>query len=202
MKKPKISVVIPYMEVDEGKRAVLHRLTKSLKGHDEIVVVSNWKEGYAVPINKGLAVAQGDYMIVMNDDLVQLEGDLSDLCNPDAVTSPLVDGKAQPFWGCCFCLPRWVYEKTGGLWEGYRVSYFDDDDFINILKMNNVPMKSVASVNFENVDGGGRTLHAFPDHQEFFEENRQKYIERWGGDPESVSFYFSQLGKFPKTPNE
>lgn len=198
----KVSVVIPYMEVDPEKREVLHRLTKSLKGHDEIVVVSNWKEGYAVPINKGFAVAQGDYMIVMNDDLIQLSGSLRDLCDPEAVTSPLVDGKEQPFWGCCFCVPRWVYEKTGGLWEGYRISYFDDDDFINVLRLNEVPMKSVPSVNFENVDGGGRTLHAFPDHNEFFEENRKRYEKRWGAEPQIVNQYYEQFGTFPKVPDE
>lgn len=194
----KISVVIPYMEVDADKKKVLKRLTDSLVGHDEIIIVSNWKWGYAKPINLGLSIAQGDYMIVMNDDLILRQGTLRDLINPNSVTSPLVDGQKQPFWGCCFCIPRWVYETVGGLDEGYRISYFDDDDYINKLRLNNIPMTGINSVNFENVDGGGRTLHTFPDHQEFFEENKKHFIEVWGGTPQEVDDYWNKHHKLPK----
>lgn len=195
-----ISVVIPYMESDEGKMAVLNRLLDSLedKGANEILVVENWKAGYAVPINFGLSQALGDYLMVMNDDLIFREGTLDLLTDPNAVTSPLVDGRAQSFWGCCFCIPRWVYEKIGSLWEGYRISYFDDDDYINILRQNDIPMHSVQTVNVENVDGGGRTLHTFPDHREFFEENRQTFIHRWGGLPDEVTRFFNTHNRLPK----
>jgi GT2 family glycosyltransferase len=175
-----LSVIIPYMEAFPEKREILKRCTSSLRGHSEIILVSNWKEGYAVPINKGLKIANGDYLLVMNDDIFQNAGDLQDLCNPESVTSPTINGHAQPFWGCCFCMPRWVYEKTGGLDERYRISYFDDDDFIFTLQSLDIPMTSVPSVNFVNPDGGGTTLHTFPDHQAFFEENRQKFLEKWG----------------------
>lgn len=178
--KVNLSVVIPYMEADSGKRAVLKRCTDSLIGHDELIVVSNWKEGYAKPINKGLAIARGEYMLVMNDDVILLEGDLKELCDPMAVTSPLVNGErpSTGIFGCVFCIPRWVYEQTGGLWEGYEISYFDDDDFIMTLKQSNIPMKSVPSVKFSHPDGG-RTLHTFPNHNEFFERNKLIFQKRW-----------------------
>lgn len=183
----KLSVVIPYMETDPEKHKVLERLLDSLKGVDEILVVENWKDGYAVPINFGLSQASGDFLMVLNDDLVMNKGtDLRDVCDINFVTSPSIDGKEQPFWGCAFCIPRWVYAKVGGLDERYRVSYFDDDDYINELRKNNVPMKCVPTVNFENVDGGGRTLHTFPDHQEFFEENKKRFIEKWGHTPQEM----------------
>lgn len=193
-----ISVVIPYYECDAGKPAVLERLVQSLKGHDEIIISSNQKEGYAIPINRGLRIAHGEYMIVMNDDLILRKGSLTLLPDPSAVTSPLIDGWRQPFWGCCFCIPRWVYETVGGLWEGYRISYFDDDDYINILRSKNIPMKSQPLVEFENVDGGGRTLHTFPDHAEFFKENKELFIKRWGGDPDQVSGFWGKFGRLPK----
>ncbi len=198
----KISVVIPYYESDPGKPAVLKRLTDSLRGYHEIIISGNVKEGYAIPINRGLRTAHGDFLIVMNDDLIMDPGcTLADLCDPDAVTSPLIDGIEQPFWGCCFCLPRWVFEKTGGLWEGYRVSYFDDDDFINVLRQNNIPMHSAPLVNFVNVDGGGRTLHTFPDHNEFFAENKERYRERWGEYPDKINAFYEKHGRLP-TPDD
>lgn len=178
----KLSVVIPYMEAFPEKRDILKRCTQSLVGHDEIIVVSNWKEGYAVPINKGLKIANGEFLLVMNDDIYLETGNLKDLCDPNAVTSPLINGQRQNFWGCCFCIPRWVFEQTGGLYEGYRISYFDDNDFIEVLKQNEIPMKSVDTVNFINPQGG-TTLHTFPDHKEFFEENRKHFEQRWGYSP-------------------
>lgn len=194
----KVSVVIPYMEVNEGKRDVLERLLDSLNGYDEILVVENWKDGYAVPINFGLSQASGDFLIVMNDDLVMDEGgDLRDICEPGIVTSPTVDGNDQSFWGCVFCIPREVYEKVGGLDERYRISYFDDDDYINTLRKHKVEMRSMPYVNFWNPSGGGTTLHEFPDHNEFFAENKEKFIEKWGYTPDEMTAYFNQYGKLP-----
>lgn len=186
------------MESDPDKIQVLERLLDSLKGADEIIVVENWKAGYAVPINFGLEQATGDYLMVLNDDLKMDQGaSLKDLCDPNHVTSPTIDGNEQPFWGCAFMIPRWVYEKVGGLDERYRVSYFDDDDYINELRKAGVPMKCMPYVNFWNVDGGGRTLHTFPDHNEFFEENKQKFMEKWGYTPDELTSYFNQYGKLP-----
>lgn len=174
----KISVIIPYMEIDPEKRQVLADTCKSFTGADEIIVVSNWKEGYAKPINKGLAIAKGDFLVVMNDDLDWHGASLKRLCDPEAVTSPKVNNKEQEFWGCAFCLPRWVYEKTGGMYQGYRISYFDDDDFWMTLKQKEIPRRCVTRVNVTTQ--GGRTLERFPDRNEFFEENRKHFQSRWG----------------------
>lgn len=166
------------MEADPGKQAILERCLDSFRGADEIIVVENWKAGYAVPINYGLSQATGDFLMVMNDDLIWDGGSLKRLCQEDAVTSPVVNGQQQDFWGCAFCIPRWVYEQVGGLYEGYRISYYDDDDFVNTLKQAGIPMRSVPTVNVQHPEGG-RTLHTFPDHQEFFEENKRLFESRW-----------------------
>lgn len=176
----KLSVIIPYMEAFPRKIDILERCLNSLVGEDEVLVIENWKEGYAVPINYGLSQASSDFLLVMNDDIQQIRGDLKDLCDPTAVTTPIEDGqKAKYIWGNCFCLPRWVYEKTGGLDERYRISYFDDDDIIFTLQELGIPMKTVESVEFSNPQGG-TTLHTFPDHNEFFEENKQRFLRKWG----------------------
>lgn len=198
MNPNKVSVIIPFMPIDEEKYEVLERLLDSLVGADEIIVAENWKEGYAVPINFGLSQATGDFLVVLNDDLKMDRGaSLKDICDTNFVTSPTIDGEEQDFWGCAFVIPRWIYETVGGLWEGYRISYFDDDDYINILRQNKIPMKSMPYVNFWNVDGGGRTLHAFPDHNEFFAENKEKFIERWGATPSEVSIFWNTNHRLP-----
>ena len=178
----KLSVVIPFMAIDEDKYNVLSQTLDSFTGADEIIVVDNWKAGYAVPINFGLSQAQGDFLMVMNDDMLWDGGSLKRLCDENAVTSPKVNGKSQPFWGCSFCIPRWVYEKVGGLYEGYRISYYDDADYYNTLQKEGVPTYCNESVNVTTQ--GGRTLERFPDRNEFFEENKNKFIERWGSPPQ------------------
>lgn len=183
----KLSVVIPYMEIDEGKRQVLADTCKSFTGADEIIIVSNWKEGYSKPINKGLAIAKGDFLMVMNDDMIWDGGSLKRLCDETAVTSPLVNGRNQEFWGCSFMLPRWVYEKTGGMYEGYEISYYDDNDFLEVLKKENIPRRCVDTVRVETA--GGRTLDRFPNRNEFFEKNRQHFMSRWGFDPTGSQQY-------------
>jgi len=174
----KLSVTIPYMESDPGKRAILERCLDSLHGADEIIVVENWKEGYAKPINFGMSQASGDFILMTTDDVIWPEISLKAMCDPEAVTSPLVNGQEQPLWGAAFCLPRWVYEKTGGLFEGYRISYWDDHDWIKTLEKHNIPFHSVPSIDIQHPEGG-RTLHTFPDHEEFYRENQALFKSRW-----------------------
>lgn len=178
----KASVIIPYMEIDDEKPAILKATTDSFTGADEIILVWNWKMGYAKPINKGLRLAKGDFLIVMNDDMQWDGGSLKRLCDDKAVTSPVVNGKSQPFWGCSFCIPRWVYDKVGGLCEDYRVSYFDDADYYLTLKRAGIPTYCNPAVNVRTE--GGRTLERFPDRNEFFEENHKKFLDKWGQEPE------------------
>lgn len=184
---PSLSVIIPYMEIDDEKPEILEKTVKSFTGADEVILVWNWKMGYAKPINKGLRLATGDFLMVMNDDMTWDGGSLKRLCDKDAVTSPKVNGRIQEFWGCAFCIPRWVYEKVGGLYEGYEISYYDDNDYWETLKKNNVPMRCVDTVSVTTE--GGRTLDRFPNRNEFFEKNKQHFIERWGFDPTGSQQY-------------
>jgi GT2 family glycosyltransferase len=186
MKKPKISVIIPYYEADPEKPAILKRLTDSLKGYDELILVWNDKMGYAKAINKGLAIAKGDFLVVMNDDLIFENGSVADLCDPYHVTSPVINGLGQNFWGCCFCIPRNIYDEVGGLYEGYRISYYDDDDYLNTLRKNNIGCRCVEDVRVSHPEGG-RTLHTFSDHKDFETENKAKFLERWGKDPQTLN---------------
>lgn len=176
--KTHLSVVIPYMESDDGKPAILKRCTDSLSGYDELLLIWNWKMGFSKPINKGLRLAKGDFLLVCTDDVILEIGALQDLCDPEAVTSPKLNGIERRFYGAVFCMPRWVYEKTGGLYEGYEISYFDDDDFEMTCNKLGIPMRCVPSVNFLHPEGG-RTLHTFPDHDEFYKRNQEHFKERW-----------------------
>src|SRR5258706_6691893 len=194
--KPKISLIIPYMEADSGKPGILKRWTDSVPHVDELIISANWKEGYAKPINRGLKLAKGDYLLVSNDDLIWDYGDIYDLCKPDIVTSPMVNGHYQNFWGCCFMIPRIVYEKIGGMYEGYKISYYDDDDYLCNLYKASIKVRGIKTVNVIHPEGG-RTLHTFEDHDSFSEENKKKFIERWGYEPPAIYSFYEANQRLP-----
>lgn len=183
----RLTIVIPFMEIDEDKKNVLKETVDTMKGYDELIIVPNWKEGYAKPINHGLSMATGDFILVTNDDMIYDGASLKRLCDDASVTSPLVNGKSQPFWGCSFCIPRWVYDEIGGMYEGYDISYFDDNDYWDTLKKNNIPMRCVEDVRVTS--SGGRTLDRFSNRNDFFEKNRKHFMERWGYDPSGTQQY-------------
>jgi GT2 family glycosyltransferase len=150
---------------------------------DEVIVISSKKSTLAEKINQGFKMSRGNYIIISNDDAILKEGKLEDLCDPKAVTAPLINGSSKGFHAHLFCVPRWVFEKTGGYDEQYEHAYFDDDDFLANLNQNNIPTKVVDTVNFSHPPVGGSTLHKINDRDGFFERNRQRFIEKWGRTP-------------------
>lgn len=175
----KISVVIPFYPIDEGKHEVLQECVQSLPEHYETIVVWNRREGYAPAINNGVKCASGDYYLIMNDDVVWKSGKLDKLCIPGVVTSPTYNSKPhETIWGSCFCVPSNVWSRIGGMDERYTISYFDDDDLIKTLESHDVSMRTVEAVDFDHPHPG-RTLDSMPDRDEFFQENKKKFEEKW-----------------------
>lgn len=178
--KNKISVIIPFYPVDEEKHEVLKKCVKSLPEHYETIVVWNRREGYAKAINEGAKCATGTHLLVMNDDVQYLFGDLNSLCEKETVVSPSYNGRTYEYlWGSCFCVPKTVWDSIGGMDERYTISYFDDDDLIFSLKNKGYGFKAEPNVVFDH-EKPGRTLEAMPDRNEFFEANKQKFLEKWG----------------------
>ena len=94
------------MEAYPQKRERLKKTVESMSGHDELIIVSNWREGYAVPINKGLALAKGQFLCVSNDDIDVLGGNLKDMCDENSVVSPTVNGQRQDNHSGLFSVPK------------------------------------------------------------------------------------------------
>jgi len=178
----KLSVCIPYYESHPEKRELLDDCVKSLKGQDEIIVLAGKQKSLSVAINMLFEMAHGEYIIISNDDLTLDSGNLKDLCVPEVVTSPLINGTVRQFSGHMFCVPRTVYEKVGGYDERYTIAYYDDDDFLMNLKTNNIDTRSVGSVNVLH-PVGGTTLHTYPNREKFSEENKRKFVDKWGREP-------------------
>lgn len=175
----KISVIIPFYPSSPEKYEVLQKCVKSLPEHYETIVVWHNEGGMAWAINQGVRCATGTHLLIMNDDVEWLSGDLNDLCFGGTSTSPSFRGRTYDLlWGSCFCVPKAVWEKIGDMDERYDGGYFVDDDIIKTLQFNNFPMQAVPSVVFDHKHPG-TTLDKDPNRTKSYDENKVKFNEKW-----------------------
>jgi O-antigen biosynthesis protein len=171
-----ISVIIPHWGMDDELNAALKRCVNSLEGHDELVLVINDGIGFGPAVNQGLSLANGDYLIIVNNDTILESGNLADLCDPEAVTVPQMKGQIDNNPRAFYCMPRWVYEKVGGYDERFTYGYFEDDDLMRRWIDAEVPIRTVPSVHVDHV--GGLTMKKLQ-HELIYERNKELFNEKW-----------------------
>jgi len=178
----KISVVIPYLEVDPGKKAVLKRCIDSMKGqYYEVIVVPDDIKNLARKINKGLLLSTGDYIMVCNDDIIMDKGTLKDMCLENYVVTPFVNGKSEKlFHAHMWTMSRKTLSDVGLIWEGYDRFYFDDSDYWMQIEARGYKIKQLESVNILHVHPS-RTASSILT-EEMITNNRRLFIQRWGMD--------------------
>lgn len=174
-----LSLCIPYYEAFPEKRQILERCVHSLPQVDELLILAGKQKNVATAINMLFSLSRGDYIIIANDDVIWDKGSIRDLCVPQTITSPLINGQNLGFSGHFFCVPREVVKSTGGYDEEYTVAYFDDDDFFRNAQSNGFGSMCIESVNIVHPEPG-TTLHTYPNHSEFFELNKARFQQKWG----------------------
>ena len=175
-----ISVVVPFYDNGPYKKGVLRRTVESFKDYDELIIVWNDGIGMSKAVNKGFELARGDYIVVASDDAYFTEGSFKDLAIPGVVTSPKVNDVVQVFSGVLFCVPRDIYKKYGMWDEEYAKGiYFEDEDYWNMLKVNNIPHRCIESVCMTH-SHGGLTLKKDPDFELKRTINRRYFNNKWG----------------------
>lgn len=159
MSKISVSLVIPTLEVDEGKKDVLRACIDSFEGmYDELIVIPDKDISLAAKINKGMKKAHGQYIIVSNDDVTIRSGNLRDLCYPGEVDVPVVHGGIDKlFHGHMFCLPREIYKQLGGYDEECPGPYAIDSDYWVRLTEAGIPIVKNCQVHINHPEPG-RTL--------------------------------------------
>jgi GT2 family glycosyltransferase len=177
-----ISALVSSYWVDDEKPEILKRCLNSLEGADEIlslVTHSKAPSNFTDSWNRLATLAKGEYLIFIGDNNTLTNGDLKHLCIPNTVTSPLIDGKAQDFWGMVFCMPRNIYEKIGLYDPVYaRGCHYEDEDLYKRLQQAGIPCFSVSSVNFTR-GGGGRTIHSMHNYEGKSAVNKMIYERKW-----------------------
>ena len=175
-----LSLVIPTLDTDPGKAAILQRCVDSLGPQvDEIIIIDSKTDSLAKKINDGLKQAKGDFIIVSNDDvyLKDNSGPLSELCHEGEVDVPVVHGGLDKlFHGHMFCLPREVYEKVGGYDESAPGHFWIDSEYWVRLFNADIPIVKNCNVHIMHPEPG-RTLKQIP---ESMESGREWFISKCG----------------------
>lgn len=182
LRMDKISLIIPHLALNEHKKELLQKLLDSMEGqYDELILMTDKTDCLSKEINKGMAKATGDYLIISNDDLTLFKGTLRDLCDSENVTVPkVIGGLDKLFHGHMWCMPRSIYQDVGPQWEGYDGFYYDDSDYwmkieakgYKIVKREDVViLHPNPATTLSQLPKGGRE-----------ETNRSRFVERWGKD--------------------
>jgi len=176
----KISVVIPYYEVDELKKEVLEKAVNSMKGqYDELIIVDDKINNLSRKINKGLLLSTGDFIVVCNDDIVLDKGTIKDTCLEGLVVTPLVNDRSEKlFHAHMWTFSRKVLAEVGLMSEDYQGFYYDDSDYWMQIEARGFKIKQLENVNIIH-SHPARTLSKLgkPGQTEY---NRNLFIKRWG----------------------
>jgi len=178
-----ISVVIPHM-LNVNMDRTLEYCVKSMKGHDELIILANDGIGYGAACNLGMKMASGDFIVLSNNDCILKSGSLWDLINSGAITVPQVDpaprdNLPRPF----FCVPRWIYQKVFDRYgdffdERFEGGYWEDDDLHRRLEEMGIESIYVENVVVQHLNGGGNTMKQLGE-QQHYDENKTRYDEKW-----------------------
>jgi O-antigen biosynthesis protein len=185
---PSLSVVIPHWPIDEEVDAALRRCVTSLPTDCEKIIVVNEGTGFASNVNRGLKLASGDFVGVVGNDTVVTEGDVYDLCVPGTVTSPVVKEKASidpgGFHGAFWVMPKQVLDEVGLLDERFEGGFYEDDDFLQRLKVAGIPARQIKSVHvWSRPKGLTMSKLGRGEVERLVEENERRFAEKWGWTP-------------------
>jgi O-antigen biosynthesis protein len=183
----KLSVVVPHWPLDDEVDEALADCLRSLPGDCEKLVIVNDGTGFARNVNLGLRLATADFVGVVGNDSVVLAGDVYELCVPGVVTSPVVEEKpgVEPngFHGAFWVAPREVIERVGLLDERFEGAFFEDDDYLERLRLAGIPTRQIASVRVRSRRIGLTMSKIRPQADAWYWANQQRFAEKWGWTP-------------------
>lgn len=167
------------------------------------IIIHRKNQGIAPSWNDGIKIANGDYVVVINDDITVEIGWLDKLRqaledeDENMVSAPGVIGKQNGvgieqdylwFPGYCFMLSRKTIDTIGLFDEQFVPFNFEDTDYwTRVLDSGG---KLVRNYNTTIKHHEGHVLHTL-NYDDVSEENKKKFIAKHGFDPIPV-FYHGQ----------
>lgn len=181
-----IDVIIPHYPINPQVDVLLKKCIKSLVGQTNVFVIVNQGTGFGKAVNEGLRLSVSDYIAIVNNDVFMECGSLQDLAIPGCIMSPARGFKGGTaigvdFQPSFFVIPRVIYETVGGFDEQFNLGDYEDDDFYERC------LKEGFKFNYDpnvRVNGHyGFTKDKMENFRATSEENKAKFIKKWGRVP-------------------
>lgn len=180
----KVSVIVPLYYCDPSLFLPINNCLMALQEHYpefELIVIddhspleiyhqwpiTSYNEsnlGFTKTVNRGLFLANGDVLLVINDDITVHRGQLDDALhfNPLETTIgifPDTAATAGDYFGACWAMTRATYELLGPLNEHYR-NFFSDTDYhdraleagVKIVTFDDIVLDHAESSTFKLLD--------------------------------------------------
>jgi GT2 family glycosyltransferase len=168
--------------VDNGKQGVKDKIK-----HQNLVVIENEKNiGVAGSWNMlcDEIYKDHDYAIILNDDIY--------FGRKDYEVDNLLSNFKKDFYvtmqdWCVFIIPKKTYKQVGKFDHEFYPAYYEDNDYHYRMKLLG---KSFFEIPFLNpfLYQASQTIDKEPSLRKFVEDNKQRFIKKWGGVPTKETF--------------
>lgn len=163
----------------------------------DIYIRNEKNRGFGPACNQATEKATGDFLALSCLDVDVIRGSFNNLVEDhglekeEKVIFPSFINKNEFYekgreWnsetdGACYIMPISLYKKHGLYDERYTQGYFEDTDLWKRLRSVNISLLRSGSMLVNHLEG--TTQKKLGNRDEIFEENRKRYIEKWGEEP-------------------
>jgi len=126
------------------------------------------------------------YFLILNDDVVlqRNENELKQILNKGTIENFYL---CRPFYNwSSYILTKNIYENVGAFDENFKKAYFEDNDYMYRMKLAQVNINYVDELN-PDIYLNSQTIEKNPTLSGYI-ENREYFIQKWGGPPNSETF--------------
>lgn len=150
-------------------------------GADKYVTI-NTNIGYIGGVNKGISECSGDYITLVTNDTKVIDGDLHDLCIPDAIVFPKMvtpENYKHPFYhGCFYVMPNQPWIKHS---NDYEFFFSDTEVFMRGMERGKAMVYKPSVTILHHV---WQTLEKGKKRTATYENDKAIFIKKFGFDPD------------------
>lgn len=168
--------------VDNGQQNISERI----KHHNIEIIHDGANLGVSASWNLlcNKIYEENDYALILNDDIY--------LGRKDWEIDNLLTNFKRFFYvtmqdWCCFILPKTTFEVIGNFDESYYPAYYEDNDYAYRIKLHGQYLYKIPFLN-PFVYQSSQTSQKDPSILNFIKFNKQRYIDKWGGEPSKEKF--------------
>ena len=169
--------------VDNGNQDIelkfKHPNLKVIVNHDNLGVAASWN------ILCKEIFQEHQYAIILNDDVYLGKKDYEiDMFLKQYPQKEFFLG-TQDF--CSYIMPKNTFERVGDFDESFFPAYFEDNDYFYRMRLAHINY-FVAPIINPILYRSSMTMAKDPNILNYFKDNQNRYINKWGGLPESEKY--------------